>query len=192
MRCKKEEFIKGGYFHFYNHAFNNELLFREDEDYLWFLDKFNLKLQKFPASVFAYCLMPNHFHFLLRQESDEPIYKIFNNLNNSYVPHYNFKYKRIGRLYSASLKHIHIKKENYLIYLCQYIHYNPIKATLVQDLEKWKFSNYLEWIGLRNGKLFDDELLITYFGKPEEYKKRIKDHKKYVREKNFGKLLFDY
>ncbi|HHE38186.1 MAG TPA: hypothetical protein ENL20_06405 [Candidatus Cloacimonetes bacterium] len=191
MRCKKEEFIKNQYFHFYNHAVENGLLFREDDDYLWFLDKFNLKLEKYPTSVFAYCLMPNHFHFLLRQESDKPIYQIFNDLNNSYVPHYNFKYKRKGRLYREPLQHIHIKKENYLIYLCQYIHYNPVKAGLVKELEDWKYSNYPEWIGLRNGKLYNNELLLAYFGNPREYKKQIKEHEKYMKEKEFGKLLFD-
>ena len=191
MRCRKGQFIQGQYFHIYNHAINDELLFREDEDYIYFLEKFKLKLKKYPTSVFAYCLMPNHFHFLLRQDSNKPIYKIFNDLNNSYVPHYNFKYNRKGRLYRSTLKHINIKKDNYLIYLCQYIHYNPVKAGLVKKISRWKYSNYLEWIGFRNSLLFNNEILTKYYNNSKEYIKQIEEHEKYMKNKDFNNLIFD-
>jgi len=191
MRCKKEEFIKGEYFHLYNHSINNTLLFVSDDDYSYFLDKLKPKIIAYPSSVFAYCLMPNHFHFLLRQNGDKPIYQIFNDLNNSYVQHYNSKYTRKGRLYQGPLQHKRVKKENYIISLCQYIHYNPKKARLVDNLSDWKYSNYPEWIGIRNGILFDDEILKLYFGSAIEYKEQIRYYEKYLKEKEFAELLFD-
>ena len=191
MRCKQEEFVKDQYFHFYNHAIGDELLFREDEDYIWFLNKFKIVLQKYPASIFAYCLMPNHFHFLIRQDSEKPIYKIFNDLNNPYVKHYNYKYKRVGRLYRDSLQHIRVYKENYLIHLCQYIHYNPVKAGIVNRAENWRYSNFLEWIGARNGDLFDVELLKAYFGDSKDHQNEIQAFEKYIKEKEFTKLLLE-
>ena len=191
MRCKKEEFMKGEYFHLYNRSVDKTLLFKNDEDYQYFLTKIRPKIITYPASVFAYCLMPNHFHFLLRQDDDEPIYKIFNDLNNSYVKHYNNKYSRSGHLFQGQLQHKRIKKDNYLVSLCQYIHYNPKKAGLVKDLSDWKFSNYLEWVNLRKGILFNNELRSTYFDSAVMYKKQIKDYEKRMKEKEFSELLFD-
>ena len=150
MRCSKELFIKDSFFHIYNRSVEPLILFRERDDYIWFLKRFKKKATEYPATVFAYCLMPNHFHFLMRQDSNKAIYKIFNDALSSYVRHYNFKYKRKGTLFEGNLQHISIKENNYFIYLCQYIHFNPKKAGLVKTLEDWEFSNYLEWIGNRN------------------------------------------
>jgi len=191
MRCKKEEFVEGAYFHIYNHSVENTLLFKGTDDYLYFLHKIKPKIIAYPASVFAYCLMPNHFHFLLRQDEDKPVYRIFNDLNNSYVQHYNKKYSRKGHLYQGPLQHKKVKNENYLISLCQYIHYNPQKAGLVDHLSDWKYSNYPEWIGKRNGALFNDELLNNCFGSPELYSLQIKNYEQYIKEIEFADLIFD-
>jgi len=72
-----------------------------------------------------------------------------------------------------------------------YINYNPLKASLVTNLEDLEFSNYLEWIGKRNGTLFDDELLKIYSENPENYKNSIEDFKRYMKEKEFSDLLID-
>jgi len=192
MRCKKEEFLKGEYFHIYNHSLDGILLYPEKDDYNYFIKKFKSKIQEYPASVFAYCLMPNHFHFLIRQNSEKPIFKIFNDVNNSYVKHYNFKYKRKGYLYQGDLNHKHVQNEYYLITLCQYIHHNPVKAGLVNNLEDWEYSNYLECIGKRNNGLFENELNHTHFDNSYTYEKQIKDYEKYNDEKEFTKLLFEF
>jgi len=191
MRCKKEEFVKCSYFHIYNRSLDGLQLFLDESDYNYFLKKLIPKTIEFPASVFAYCLMPNHFHFLIRQNSDTPIYRIFNDVNNSYVSHYNFKYKRKGSLYQGDLQHKRIKDDKYLVGICQYIHYNPVKANLVDKPEDWEYSNYLEWIGLRNNRLFDDELLRAYFSDNESYKKQIKEYESYAKEVQLSKILFN-
>ena len=191
MRCKKEEFLKGEYFHIYNRSIDNTLLFILDDDYLYFLDKFKSKIKIYQASVFAYCLMPNHFHFFIRQNDDKPVYQIFNDVNNSYVKHYNNKYSRKGHLYKGQLQHKRIKNDEYIVSLCQYILYNPKKAGLVNELSDWKYSNYLDWIGKRNGILFDDELLKIYFENAEIYKQQIRYYEDYINDKEFVELLFD-
>jgi len=192
MRCPKEFFIKGEYFHIYNRTIEPFKLFNERNDYIWFLIKFKEKMNIYPATVFVYCLMPNHFHFLIRQESDRPIYRIFNDSLSSYIRHYNFKYKRKGSLFEGHLQHINIKEDKYLSYLCQYIHFNPKKAGIVDSLKDWEFSNYLEWIGERKGNLFNNEILKTYFENSVNYQEDIKEHEKYVKEQQFGKLLLDF
>ena len=191
MRCKKEDFIQGEYFHLYNRAVDGTLLFIEKDDSRYFIDKMIPKIKEYSASVFAYCLMPNHFHFLIKQNSDKAIFQIFNDVNNSYVKHFNFNYKRRGRLYQGNLNHKQVKDDKYLIALCQYIHFNPVKAKLVNKIEDWEFSNYSEWIRKRNRGLFDDELLKKYFYSSNNYEQQMKDYGKRVEEKKFSALLFD-
>ena len=191
MRCPKDFFIKGEYFHIYNRSNDPLLLFREDNDYIWFLNKFKEKIKIYPATVFSYCLMPNHFHFLIRQDSMKPIYRIFNDSLSSYVRHYNSKYRRKGSLMEGHLQHINVKQDKYMVYLCQYIHFNPKKAGIIESLEDWKFSNYLEWVGNRKEELFNNELLQIYFETPASYKAQIKEHENYVKEHQFSKLLLD-
>ncbi|MDO9576356.1 MAG: hypothetical protein Q7J16_00550 [Candidatus Cloacimonadales bacterium] len=191
MRCPKESFIKGEIFHIYHRSIESFLLFKEDEDHEWFMDRFQKKMIIYPTSVFAYCLMPNHFHFLLRQDSEKPVYRIFNDSLSSYVRHYNFKYKHRGILLDGHLQHVNVKSNQYAAYLCQYIHYNPKKAGLVNDPVDWKHSNYLEWIGLRNSKPFTEKMLYDYFEDSNQYRHEMKEHEKYVKEKSFSKLLID-
>ncbi|MCD4820321.1 MAG: transposase [Candidatus Cloacimonetes bacterium] len=117
MRCKKEDFMKGTYFHIYNHAVNKELLFRERNDYLYFLKKINKYLPSCPVSIISYCLMPNHFHFFIKQKTDIPAYKLFNLISVAFIRHMNTKYHRIGTIFRGKLNHKKVDKENYLIYL---------------------------------------------------------------------------
>ncbi|MDP8202414.1 MAG: hypothetical protein P9M11_09800 [Candidatus Tenebribacter burtonii] len=191
MKCKKEEFVKGEYFHIYNHAVGNNLLFRKDDDYKYFLDKFLHSILKYPSTIVVYCLMPNHFHFFIRQDEDEPIYRIFNDTFTAYTLHYNSIYHRKGTLFQGPLQHIHIKGNSYFIQLCKYIHYNPKKAGLVKDLKQWKFSNYLEWIGLRISDFFSSEFINMYPDDFNNYEKTIFEYEKFMNESEFNKILLD-
>jgi putative transposase len=84
MHCKKEEYVEGSIFHFYNRTEKDKLLFKCDEDYLYFLKKFKANITRYPCEVYAYCLMPNHFHFCLKQISEQQIFGIFNAAMMSY------------------------------------------------------------------------------------------------------------
>ncbi|MFP4028443.1 MAG: transposase [Candidatus Brocadiia bacterium] len=191
MRCKKGEFVKGAYFHIYNRSVPHKQLFCSHDDYVYFLEKFKSAVDNCPASVFAYCLMPNHFHFLMKQNSRKPIFEIFSSVNNSYVPHYNHKYSSDGHLYNGRLQHKKVDNEKYVIYLCQYIHHNPKKAQIVDILSDWQYSNYLEWVGLRNGALFSDEILKESWLTADEYRAQTQYYQTNLDDAEFAKLLLD-
>ena len=191
MRCKKEEFVKDAVFHLYNHAVDDLLLFRIRDDYIYFLNKFKKVLPKYPASIYAYCLMPNHFHFCIKQNSEKPIYRIFNDSFASYALHYNSKYNRNGTLFQGHLQHKKVNQDKYLIQLCKYIHYNPEKAGLVEELSGWEFSNYPEFIGIRNGVLFDRKLLLDYKDDFENYQVTITEYEEYLEDSKFSGLLIE-
>ncbi len=183
LRCKKEEFVKDKLFHIYNHSVYEIDLFYEEDDYHYFLSKLKKNFKSCELGIFSYCLMPNHFHFCVKQKSDKPIYEIFNKFLTSYALHFNHKYKRKGKVFCGKLQHKKINNDEYLLKICSYIHLNPLKAGLVKDLCKWKFSNYLEWIGEREGVLFDDELLKDNFESHNYYRELIE-----YKEKEFNEI----
>ena len=169
MRCLNHDFIKGRIFHIYNHAVDNCMLFYNEEDYDYFLSIFEKKLDKIPASVFAYCLMPNHYHFLIRQESNKEIFKLFNYAYISYARYFNNRYNRKGHIFRSPLQHIKVNSKIYMIQLCKYIHMNPVYADLVEKPEDWIYSNYLEWIKKRKSLLFEEDFRQKHFPDPQKY-----------------------
>ncbi|RLC54317.1 MAG: hypothetical protein DRH79_00960 [Candidatus Cloacimonadota bacterium] len=175
MRCKKEEFVRDAVFHIYNHSVAEIDLFYDRHDYFYFLQKLTDNFSSDEIAVYAYCLMPNHFHFCIKQKSDRPIYDIFNRFLISYTLHFNAKYKRKGKVFANKLQHKKINNDKYLLDICPYIHRNPVKAGLVNLPCEWEFSNYHEWLGSRNSKLFDNEVLVNYFEDPMNYKKYVEN-----------------
>ena len=161
MRCRLEDFEQGGYYHVYNHAVDEVELYRESDDYQYYLEKVDQYLNRKDFEVCCWCLMSNHFHFLVYQKSDKIVSSVFNSLNLSYVNHYNSKYKRKGKLYSDRLQHKKIEGGDYLQRLCLYIHLNPVKDGFVKKPEDWEFSDYSRWINhdvrLRNELFFLDK-----------------------------------
>ncbi|MDH6252160.1 REP element-mobilizing transposase RayT [Chryseobacterium sp. H1D6B] len=117
-----ENFECGYVYHIYTHANGDDLIFRDDGNYNFFLDKL-LKYIVPIADVYAYCLMPNHFHLLIRFKDLEQItsenehkylMKQFSNLLNSYAKAYNKRYNRRGALFLDFLKRKRVNDEKYL------------------------------------------------------------------------------
>ena len=126
--------------------------------------------------MIAYCLLPNHYHFLVRQQGDYPAGLIPQRIFNSYSKAYNRRYEHSGTLFEGRYQAVHVVKESHLRQLCRYIHANPLKHGVVDDLEKWPYSNYLEWIGLRPGELVDHEFVDTFFPNRSDYREFVDDY----------------
>jgi len=120
--------------------------------------------------------MPNHYHFLLRQDGDQSAGLLPQRLFNSYTKAYNKRYDQSGTLFEGRYQAKEVGNENYLLHLCRYIHANPVKDALVSDLVDWEYSNYLEWIGERQGKLFDRDFVKEYFDAPQDYRNFVLDY----------------
>jgi REP element-mobilizing transposase RayT len=131
----------------------------------------------YSITLIAYCLMPNHYHFLLRQDGDVSPGKFINVLFNVYVQAVNRKQGRKGTLFGGRFKCIHITRNEYLIHLCRYIHFNPVEAGIIASPENWIYSNYRDWIGLRKGTLIDRDFILAYFQQPEEYRKFVIEYR---------------
>ena len=182
-------YIKENYYHIYNRGLNRKNIFFNEGNYIYCLSLIGQYAKDLSISVIAYCLMPNHYHLLLRQDGEESISRLIQNVFNRYVQSVNNQLGRSGTLFRGKSKHIHVNDDAYIIHLCRYIHLNPVEAGLVTRPEDWPFSNYREWTGLRNGSLKNIEFIEDYFAKPESYKKFVLE---YQEDKKLQQKLTQY
>lgn len=175
MPYRGDTFTQGQYYHLYNRGAGKGRVFCNDGNYQYLLHLVKQYYQKYGVTVIAYCLMPNHYHFLLRQETEEPLSKFMQVLFNTYVQALNLQQERTGTLFEGRFKHKCVDKWEYLMVLCRYIHLNPVKAGLVACPEDWVYSNYQEWVGLRDDELVDNAFVQDHFPRVEEYVKFVND-----------------
>jgi putative transposase len=176
MPYRDNEFAQGCFYHVFNRTLKGELLFRNPGNYLYLIQLMRRFKRRYHVSIIAYCLMPNHYHFLLRQDGQKPIYEFVRVLFNSYVQAYNTWWGRRGPLFEGRFHHVLVQEDVYLLHLCRYIHLNPVEAGLVSSLEDWRFSNFLEWVSQEEDGLGEVGFLSDYFPHPEEYRRFIEDY----------------
>jgi putative transposase len=162
---------KGMYYHIYNRGAHQMSIFREPKNYLFVISKIKEYSKQHNVSMVAYSLMPTHYHMLGRQDGDEPAGSLPQSVFNSYTKAYNKTYNHSGTLFEGRFHAKPIQTSAHLLHLCRYIHGNPVKDGLVTDPADWPYSNYLEWIGERDGSLVDRDFIHNQFGNPQEYKK---------------------
>ncbi|MFA5555659.1 MAG: transposase [Flavobacteriaceae bacterium] len=175
------------YYHIYNHANGDENLFREQKNYAYFLEKYEQHINPI-AETIAWCLMPNHFHLLVKIKTEDEITstfpkfktleklktleaksnflsKQFANFFSSYTQSFNKIYERRGSLFLKNFKRKEIVDENYLRNLILYIHLNPIKHGFTDIISDWKWSSYAFFPVIQQAifqLLFDDEENYSY------------------------------
>lgn len=146
---------RSGIYHIILRGINRENIFGDDEDRNRFILTMEQCKEKCGYEIYAYCLMSNHVHILLR-ENNETISQILKRISSSYVHRYNSKYKRCGHLFQERFRSEPVEDDQYFLTVLRYIHQNSLKAGLVKCLEDYKWSSYLEYI--RKPRLVDREL----------------------------------
>ena len=186
MPRRELPFLPGMYYHLYNRGNNRQAIFFQQDNYLYFLRR--IKKYICPAAkMVAYCLMPTHYHMLVRVESPQTlefsedsnvsaISQAMMRLSVSYTKAINKRFGRVGALFQGQFQARDVKKYSHLLNLCVYIHANPVKDGLVADPADWIYSDYLEWLGQRDGSLVDREFIDEHFYSPAEYQALVKDY----------------
>ena len=196
MPRRELPFLPGMYYHLYNRGNNRQAIFFQQDNYLYFLRG----VKKFicpAAKIVAYCLMPTHYHMLVRVKTpkvsktsevsgpqtsefseNSEVSKAMMRLSVSYTKAINKRFARVGALFQGQFQARYIKDYGHLLNLCVYIHANPVKDGLVADPADWIYSNYLEWLGQRDGSLVDREFIEEHFGSPAEYQALVMDYLK--------------
>jgi len=182
------KFHPGGYYHVFNRGANRQEIFRSMENYLYLIDIARRFAEK-GIQIIVYCLMPNHYHFLLRQENNYSISRFIQEVFNIYSKTFNRMYHRKGTLFEGPFRAKEVLEEKHLLHLCRYIHRNPLESGFVTDLKDWPYSNYIEWI---NGKLPRTLEVRGSFNDPEEYRKFVFEYDPIKeKEKGLQNLLLD-
>lgn len=143
-------------------------------------------------TLFAYCLMPNHFHFLIRQNLQNSVSEFIKKICTGYSKYFNKKYKRVGHVFQDQYKAVLVEHDNYLTWVSAYIHQNPKIAGMVVSLDEYSWSSYKDYLGLRQGKLCSKDLILGMFKNVEQYKKFVEDSFEQIKiRKDIQKLLLE-
>ena len=179
MPCRKIKLVKNELYHIYNKSIADFKIFDREEDYERMKDgllfysvgkpacsfSFFRKLDKTKAilellqndlltrivDIIAYCLMPTHIHFILKEIREGGISKFMESISKSYSQYFNFKHGRKGPLWESRFNNVLVKTDVQFIHVTRYIHLNPVTAYLVNRPQDWKHSSYREYIGLATG-----------------------------------------
>jgi putative transposase len=135
------------------------------------------------VQVLAFCLMPNHFHFLLRQKMDHGVSLFAADFTNSYTKYFNSKNKRVGPLFQGLFKAVHIESDEELIHVSRYIHLNPVTAYLmdIEDLKGNIYSSYREYIDQVAYSISLPEVVLGLFANRKAYIKFVENQVDYAR-----------
>lgn len=174
-------------YHVYNHANGSENLFRCNENYRYFLQKYAEYIYPI-ADTYAYCLMPNHFHLMIRIRAEQElnvffkekkkldqklenleglVSQQFSNFFNAYTKAYNKMYSRKGSLFIPNFKRKPITNDAYFTQLIVYIHLNPVKHGFCKDLLDWEHSSIHSYLSEKPSKL-NKRYLEEWLGSREQ------------------------
>jgi putative transposase len=168
----------GKYYHIFNRGNNQENIFIEERNYRYFLRLYAKHIMP-AADTYAYCLLRNHFHFLVRiktveeQELTGPRdlsalrrkpSQQFSNLFNAYAKAFNKTYHRTGTLFQRPFGRIEVTSDSYFMQLVTYIHQNPQKHGFVSDFRTWPYSSYQALLSTKPTHLQRDDVLTWFQG----------------------------
>ncbi len=138
-----------GVYHVILRGHNQQPIFKEEEDARRFLHILEKYQKTGDYLVFAYCLMANHIHLLIKEEQVE-LGTIMKRIGTSFVYWYNRKYERCGNLFQDRFRSEAVEDEQYFLTVLRYIHQNPVKAGLVEEPASYKWNSYREYLGELN------------------------------------------
>ena len=201
---RKIVFVVGKYYHIYNRGVDKRKIFLGKEDYfrlLKSLKEFNSPLTReermfLPelnseknselssgrlVNIIAYCLNPNHYHFILEQKEDGGIKTFMHKIGTGYTNYFNKKYNRTGSLFQGRFKATYIDSNEYLLHLSSYINQNYFIHGYGNDI--WEYSSLLDYIGKRKGALCNKEIILSQFDNFREYEDFMEENKFYFKDK---------
>ena len=145
-------------YHIMLRGINRQQIFEDTEDRAQFVETLLKYKDICGYSIYAYCLMGNHIHILIK-EGQENLTQIFKRIAGSYVYWYNWKYHRCGHLFQDRFKSEPVEDDGYLLTVLRYIHQNPVKAGLCKTAEEYAYSSMNEYLG--QPTLSDTEFILS-------------------------------
>lgn len=150
------------FFHIIVRGNNREKVFRDDADYVRYLEKLLYFSREGDITLYAYCFMPNHIHLLLEMGTIS-LSKVLQRFHTWYTQYFNRRHDRVGHLFQGRYKAIVCDKDAYLLELVRYIHLNPVRAGLVDNLEDYPWSSHRIYSGADKSGVIDPSFVLVQF-----------------------------
>jgi REP element-mobilizing transposase RayT len=138
--------------------------------------------QKPVVAMIAYCLNPNHFHFIFKQLKEKGIEKFMHKISTSYANYFNEKYDRSGALFQGRFKSVHIKNDSKLLYLSAYVNCNS-EVHGIAKASEYKWCSYSEYFGKSDDVLCEKDIILDQFRVRQDYLKFMKENVRYAKQK---------
>ena len=184
--------VDGFVYHILNRGNGKQQVFHRNQDYEAFTNLMREVKDRYPVKVFAYCLMPNHFHMILMPVHAEKLSKWMQWLMTSHVRYHHRHYKTSGHIWQGRFKSFIIQKDNYLLTALRYVEGNPVRAGLVSSARNWLWSSHVERIGIEFHQIVDKipielpQKWGRYVDEPLTDKELEKLHRSVNRQSPFG------
>lgn len=137
------------------------------------------------VDVMAFCLMPNHVHFLIKEIKEKGISTFMSNFQNSFAKYFNLKTERTGSLFQTMFKAVRIETEEQLIHVVRYIHLNPVTAFILKNVEQltvYPWSSFPIYLGKQTSEIINTNEILSYFPSIDKFIQFTKDNVNYQRE----------
>ncbi|MDO8507434.1 MAG: transposase [bacterium] len=187
-----KKFVPDGIYHIYNRGVEKRSIFPDKKDYQVFLQLLKTSLspeeerdymgytrvkdKSESLELIAYCLMPNHFHLLVKQLDETSMTEFMRSISNAYVAYFNKKYKRVGSLFQGTYKAVLVDRDEYLVHLSRYIHMNPLDINI--KLDEYPYSSYKYYLDdATKPTWLNHYAIIEQFKTSNEYKEFVEDLK---------------
>lgn len=176
MPRKPREFVDGGIYHIFNRGNDRRKIFLEREDFQCFLNMMGSALDKYPIKMFHYCLMTNHFHFLLKSETKDGLPAFMHWLQLGYARYFKKKYETTGHIFEERFRCPRIAEESYYLQCGRYIERNPVKAKMVSQAWDYPYSSAAYYVAGKKDRLVTPNLYYLEMGSNDaEWKESYKN-----------------
>jgi REP element-mobilizing transposase RayT len=161
---------EGAYYHLLSRGNERRDIFRSDADRRMFLDTLSESCERFDFELFAYVLMPNHYHLLIRTRQAN-LSRAMQWFSGTYTRRFNNRHARSGHLFQGRFKSMLVQNDAYVLQLSCYIHRNPLRAGLVQRLADYPWSSYLAYAySSRPPGGLSTQLILSHFDLPDPHR----------------------
>ncbi len=205
MVYREEKPVVGEYYHVFNRGVEKRSVFSDARDYQrfteiarYYLDSdppisFSQRARMAPeiqhrvldyseglVEVVCYCLMPNHFHFLVRVVKDQGLETWVRRMINSYTRSFNTRSTRVGSLFQGPYKIVHVSSNEQLLHLSRYIHLNCVVAGLCPHAEDYRYSSMGLYLKPDQPSWINSSIVLDQFSSPADYQRFVADHVSYA------------
>ncbi len=172
MPRKPRILLSKSYYHITTRGNNKNNIFKENNDYLFYLNLIKKYKKKTSLNIYHYCLMPNHTHFLIRTGDASSFSSFMKNLNLAYCYYFKKKYSWVGHFWQGRYNSQSVGKDEYFLQCGKYIELNPVRARIVEDPKDYPYSSYSYYAEGKDDDIITEDFFYKDLGSNDKERKK--------------------